>query len=221
MLQLGFITVTLLTFLFPVLLFYRAKVQVKSFIYYTLFAFGWITYLLILDSSGVLLDFSLPPRIPLLIVLPALISVFAFLRSKLSNKLLKTTPLFFPILLQSFRIAVEILLYNASQAGIIPKETTFEGTNMDILVGLSAPVVAYLVKRQLITHKILYIWNVGSLCVLFVTVFSFVHIYFFTDYVARTGNMQFAEVPYIFLPGVLVPCAVFLHAFSIRQLYNK
>jgi hypothetical protein len=57
-----------------------------------------------------------------------------------------------------------------------------------------------------------------SLLVLALTVYSFVSTYYFTDYVTLTGKMEFVQFPYLLLASVLLPIAIFLHVFSMRQL---
>ena len=64
----------------------------------------------------------------------------------------------------------------------------------------------------------LWIWNIISMLVLALTMFSFVSAYYFTDWVASTGHDELVRFPYLLLVSVLLPIAIFLHVILIRQL---
>jgi hypothetical protein len=49
---------------------------------------------------------------------------------------------------QSFRIVVEPFLHQLWIDGIVPKMLTFVGSNVDIYVGASAPLIAWLSPRE-------------------------------------------------------------------------
>lgn len=179
---------------------------------------GWIGYIVVLSSRGVLNDFGLPPRVPLLIVIPA-ITAIVFVTGKSSFKnILVNTRLHLPVYLQSFRIFVELLIYGAFLEGVFPEQATMNGLNFDILVGISAPVIGLLIQYNKIRVKALIVWNIIALVILAVTVYSFISTYYFTDYLSRIGsNKSFVDFPYLLLPSVLLPVAIFLHVISIRQ----
>jgi len=55
-----------------------------------------------------------------------------------------------------------------------------------------------------------------------VTAYSFISTYYFTDFSATNkGGRSFVDFPYLFLAAVLLPAAVFLHVFSLRQVIGK
>lgn len=127
-------------------------------------------------------------------------------------------PPYLPIALQSFRIFVELLIYATYLKGIFPQRATFEGLNFDILVGISALFVSAAAYKGIIKNRAMLIWNLVSLCILFVTVYSFISTYYFTDFASSGSAYQFVEMPYLLLASVLLPVAIFLYAFSIKQL---
>lgn len=179
---------------------------------------GWFVYVTALSTTGVLDDFSLPPRAGLLIVLPAIVSIVVVTGRPSFQPLLRNIPCYLPIFLQSFRIIVELLIYGAYQNGVFPQRATFEGINFDILVGISALPMGWLVFKKMIAPRGILIWNVVSLMVLTVTAFSFIYTYYLTDYLTTGGTLDFVHFPYILLASVLLPTAIFLHVFSIRQV---
>lgn len=178
----------------------------------------WIVYLIILEQSGVLKDFGLPPRIPLLVVIPAIALIILLVNHKFMKGALENTPLYIPIALQSFRIFVELLIYATYLNGIFPQRATFAGLNYGILVGISAIFIATAAYKGVIKARGIVIWNLASLCILSVTVYAFISIYYFTDFAASGQGYKFVEFPYLLLTSVLLPIAIFLHAFSIKQV---
>lgn len=181
----------------------------------------WIGYLFLLSSTGILYDFGFPPRIPLLLVIPAIIMIIFVVNHKYMIPALHNTPVFIPIALQSFRIFVELLIYATYLKGIFSKRATFEGLNFDILVGISAVIISGLIYKKIITSRGVLLWNIISLGILSVTIFSFISIYYFTDFTTSEKGFKLVEFPYILLPAVLLPIAIFLHAFSIKQILMK
>jgi len=178
----------------------------------------WLIYIVILSSYGLLDEFGLPPRIPLLVVLPAIIIFWIATSQQLFKQAIVKTPLAFPIYIQSFRIIVELLIYGAYWNDVLPREVTFHGTNYDILVGISAPLVGYLVTKKIIGTRGLWVWNVVALFVLSLTVYTFISSHYFADSSLSMENRQFVYLPYLLLPAILLPFAIFYHIVSIKQI---
>ena len=196
--------------------------QKKSLVLsYTTVLTAWIVYVVVIAGTGVLADFSLPPRLPLLIVIPAIVGCILLTGRKNFREVLDQTPPYVPVYLQSFRILVEFLIYGAFLQGVFPERATFSGINYDIIVGASAPVVGFLIQRGKISYKGLLVWNVIAISILTVTVYAFISTYYFTDYIAVVRNTDFTKLPYLLLAAVLLPVAVFLHIFSIRQIFIR
>lgn len=182
---------------------------------------GWIAYLALLDHFNILRSFDFPPRIPVLVVIPAIATIIILVNRKSLLEALTVNPLYLPIALQSFRILVELLIYATYQKGIFPQRATFEGLNFDIVVGISSLLVARAVHKGVISTQGILLWNIASLSILSVTAYSFISTYYFTDFLSAGGSNQFVELPYLLLASVLLPVAVFLHAFSIKQALRK
>lgn len=182
---------------------------------------GWLAYLSLLDYSDILKNFDLPPRIPLLVVIPAIILIVVIAKRKPMVVLLEAIPLHWAVFLQSFRIFVELLIYATFLEGIFPQRATFQGLNYDIVVGISALPMGLLVMKGIITNRGILVWNMVSLGILSLTVYSFISTYYFSDYPLTNDTMKFVELPYLLLASVLLPTAIFLHVFSIRQVLNN
>jgi hypothetical protein len=178
-------------------------------------------YCTLLSQSGILNGTALPPRMPFLVILP-LFTFILFITSRPAFKtLLSRVPDHMLIYVQAFRIMVELLLFKAFEEGNIPQLTTFEGINFDILVGITALPMGYLVQHQKIGRQGILIWNIASVVVLAVTVGSFTYSFFFTNWVAASGSFAILQMPSLLLPAFLMPLAVFIHVCSIRKQLLK
>jgi hypothetical protein len=157
----------------------------------------------------------------MLIPLPMMLLV-AF--SKKGTQLLQSIPPQWIVWMQSFRIAVELLLLVAFINGKLPVQMTFEGRNFDILTGILALPVGYvLAKRKSYAPKLAIAFNVlGILLLINILVIAVLSMptpirYFMNE----PANTLVARFPYILLPGVLVPIAYTIHIFSLRQLLAR
>jgi hypothetical protein len=219
MVQIAFYVLTIAAIAMLFLIFKNSIPHPKVAKSYTLVCLIWLIYVVILNRLGILQNFDLPPRVPLFLVIPAVTAIIVITGRKSFATILQVTPLHIPVLLQSFRIFVEILIYEAFLEGVFPERATFKGINFDILVGISSVVIGIMVFKKRVGSKVLLTWNVISLMVLTVTVYSFISTYYFTDYLTnlQQGVKSFVDFPYLLLASVLLPIAVFLHVFSIRQ----
>lgn len=192
----------------------------KLFLAIALFLGAWLLLLGILGLKGFFSDFStLPPRPGLAMLLPLPV-VLWFVYSKRGVTFLQTVPPQWIIFLQSFRIAVEIMLWMKVTQGLLPVQMSFEGRNFDILSGLLAlPVGYFCFVRKRWPSWVVLVYNLGGLLLLLnivvIAVLSMpTPLRVFHNEPANTLVGQF---PFVFLPGFLVPLAYTLHIFSIRQ----
>lgn len=182
---------------------------------------GWVAVLGFLSLEGFFTNFkSVPPRILPTLLLP-LVAGILFLRSAPVRDLLGRTPPQWPIYLQSFRILMEIILWLLYLQHRAPAIMTFEGRNVDILVGVTAIPVAYLCfVRKAWPARVALWWNVAGILILLNVV---IHAQLsapspFRVFVTDPPLTFIAYWPYILLPGFLVPLAWLGHAASLMQL---
>lgn len=183
---------------------------------------SWLTLQFFIWSTGFYYDLSLPPRIPLFMVFPVFLFTFLFLNRNRNHKVLTAIPIALPIAIQSFRAVIEVLFYFTFLNHILPIQVTFEGSNYDVLIGLSAIVMAVYANRPNSSRKILLIWNVLGILVVLFAAFIFITSFYMPAIWGNTGiPLEFNQFPYLLLPTFLMPFAVFLHALSIIQLTRK
>jgi hypothetical protein len=181
----------------------------------------WISYLILLTDIGILRDLELPPKVPILVVIPAILFIFFLVNRNLMKDAYQNTATHIPIALQFFRVFVELLIYATYIEGIFPQKVTFEGMNFDVLVGISSIFVSVAVFKGKIKNNGILIWNLVSLAVLLLTIYSFISSYYFSSFAASGLGYDFVEFPYILLASVLLPIAIFLHFFSIKQVLTR
>jgi hypothetical protein len=99
---------------------------------------------------------------------------------------------------------------------------TFEGRNWDILVGLTAPLVALVLTRKPLLG-FAKLWNIAGLLILgnIVGVALLSAPLPFRVFLNEPANTIIAEFPFVWLPSVLVPIAYTLHLLSWRQLMRR
>ena len=183
---------------------------------------AWITYVSALGATGVLRDFSLPPRIPLLLIIPAFGIISWIFLTGLHRPLLTAVPRWLPMVFQSFRIWVEFLLLGVHLKGLASAEPTMAGYNFDIVVPISGLILAFLVyKKRLLPEKWVFAWNVMGLGILATVVFTFVTLGAFPSfwgYETTTISPAIGQMPYVLVAGFYMPMAVMVHVFSIGQV---
>lgn len=181
----------------------------------------WAILQTVLGLTGFYRDTTtLTGRFPLLVGPPVIFyaSLFFFRRGR---RFIDSLDLRSLTLIHVIRVGVEIVLLFLFLHHGIPKAMTLEGRNIDILSGLSAPIVYYFFFiRKNLKPQLLAAWHV--LCSLFLlSVVSTA----FLSLPARAASFGFAQAnvavgyfPYLLLPAVLVPTILFCHAAAVRQL---
>jgi hypothetical protein len=182
----------------------------------------WLIYAGLLGYMGVLKNTALrPPGIAFLFV-PILLFLVVFVvftvRSSAGARLALAVPLWIIVGVQCFRIGVELFLHQLWIGGLVPKMLTFEGANVDIYIGASAPLISWLSSQKRWGMKLALAWNVlGLLSLANVVIravltapgpFNLIH--------TEVPNRMMGTIPFIFIPGFFVPLAVSLHVLAIR-----
>lgn len=183
----------------------------------------WLSALGVLAYKEFFLDFSgLPPHIAF-----AVVPGFVFLIVLALYPGLKQTPRFLQmnpailIIFQSFRILVEFILYNLVENHQLPEMMTFTGSNYDLAVGLTAPILGWgIIRYGKKIYPVANAWNGVAFLILLNTVFHGILAaptrfqVFFTD----PSNTIIGTFPWIWLPGFVVPLALAGHILSFKQL---
>ncbi len=217
MTQIGFYILPIIMLYSIFQLFSSAENKVKLQRDFIVFALVWTAYTLAMSFSGVLNDTSLPPRAPVFIIIPSFIIIFIVTGRKQFKQLIPKLSQPRLVYIQSFRIIVELLIYGAFVDGKFPQRVTFEGLNFDILMGIMAIPAGYLIQMGVMKRKGILAWNILGLTVLTLTGYAFISSFYFSDFTIISGEIALTQTPYVLLPAILLPIAIFYHVVSIRH----
>jgi hypothetical protein len=177
---------------------------------------AWLALVAVLAGAGVFRRFD-TPRIPLVAVTGLGIALVVA-RGAGVRRRLDAMPPWWPIAVQTMRVPIELFLWLGYERGVIPAQMTFAGRNLDILVGLTAPFVAWGVARGRLGARAILAWNLAGAALL-------VHIVVIAI-TSMPGPLQrpwggvapvvLAEPPHIWLPAFLVPLAALGHLAAVR-----
>jgi hypothetical protein len=100
---------------------------------------------------------------------------------------------------------------------------TFKGANVDIYIGASAPLIAWLSTQGRLGMRLALAWNVLGLLALTNVViravltapgpFNLIH--------AEVPNLMMGTFPFFLIPGFFVPLAVTLQVLAIQAIRSR
>ncbi len=183
----------------------------------------WLGTLAVLSAAGHFADpWAFPPRLPLVPV-GALLLLLGASRTRVLRSAIEALPLWALTGAQAFRALVEISLWLLYREGRAPVQVTFEGRNWDVLVGVSAPILAWLIARRRVSARAVLAWNVASLLVLANTMATVI--------TSTPGRLHLgwpgapfealSRWPILALPAYLAPLAIVLHVHSMRAAWRS
>jgi len=126
--------------------------------------------------------------------------------------------------MHTIRIGVELVLYALYGLGMVSILMTLEGTNWDILSGITAPVVAYIAfkdgKLRPDKKKLFLIWNVVCLILLLnVVITAILSVPTpFQQFAFDQPNIGVFYFPFTLLPGVVVPLMLMGHLAALVNI---
>jgi hypothetical protein len=163
---------------------------------------------------------TIPPRL-ILLVLPPLLFILGLFLTRIGRQYLDTLDPKILTILHIVRIPVEIVLFWLFIHEAIPQLMTFEGRNLDILSGITAPVVYYFgfVKKKMNNTSII-LWNLICLGLLFNIVITAILSAPtpFQKLAFDQPNVGVLYFPFIWLPCLIVPLVLLSHLTVIRHL---
>jgi len=180
---------------------------------------AWFLYVGLLAYFGIPQSTTMRPPGVAFILVPVVIFLLVFLvRSGVDAAV--AFPLWIILGAQTFRVVVELFLHELWIEGLVPKMLTFKGANVDIYIGASAALIAWLSARGRLGMRLALIWNVLGLLALTNVVIravltapgplNLIH--------TEVPNLMMGRFPFLLIPGFFVPLAVVLHVLAIRAI---
>ena len=180
------------------------------------------------DLTGVFsrLDLQPPPFVLLVLLgLGLVVAVGLGYAGKVGDVLVRTMPVEAMVALQIFRFPLEMLMLRAASLGIMPKEFSLLGYNLDALTGLGALAISlYCAWTWRLPLRVIWLWNIfGIACLLAIGILAALtspNIRAFGASPERI-NSWVLYFPYSMLPTLLVVYAVFGHVLLTRKLLTQ
>ena len=184
----------------------------------------WFLYAGLMAHFGILGNSKMrPPGIAFVVGPVLLFLIFFIVRPSASAQAVLAFPLWLILGTQCFRIGVELFLHQLWIEGLVPRMMTFAGANIDIYIGLSAPVIAWLSTRGRWGLKFASAWNILGLLALLNVVtrailtspgpLHLIH--------SEVPDRMISTFPFLLIPGFFVPLAVVLHLLAIRAIGSR
>ena len=181
-------------------------------------AAAWMAVTWTAASSGLLQRWERTPP-PFAVLIAATLTLALVLAlSPVGGRLARFAPLWALVLVQAFRLPLELAMHALYERGIMPRQMSFSGRNFDVVTGATALLVAALAysggARRLVAA-----WNAMGLALLAnvvaVAILSTPRFRFF-------GPDQLSSfvtcTPYVWLPAVMVLAALAGHLLIFRAL---
>jgi hypothetical protein len=177
-------------------------------------AIAWIA-----GASGILREWDrTPPPLAFLVGSIAGLAI-AMTYSRFGTRVSSAIPLCVLVLVQGFRLPLELAMHGMYARGIMPVQMSYEGYNFDVVTGALAIVVALLVAMGYAGRGIVAAWNVLGLALLInvvtVAILATPRFRFFGD---ESLNVWVTYPPFVWLPAVMVLAALTGHLLIFRAL---
>ena len=173
-------------------------------------------------QSGVLKQSRRNPPLMAPLIGVTLVLTVALAYSRTGDAMIRRFPVSVLIGFQVFRLPLELLMHRAAVHGIMPVQMSYSGDNFDIVSGILAlPValIALIAGHARLGRVSVFVWNVvGSVLLVTVILIAVASAPQIAAFGRDNLNTWVADAPYIWLPGVLVPCALLGHLLVWRSL---
>lgn len=165
-------------------------------------------------------NYTKPPRL-MLSAFPTILVILVLFFTTKGRAFIDDLPLKPITYMQTIRILVEMCLYWLFLAKVVPEVMTFEGSNQDVWVGVTAPIVAYIAfQKGAIKKTLLLVWNIiGFLILMNIIIHGTLSApTLMQQFGFEQPNIALLHFPFVWLQSFVAPLALLGHLISIRQL---
>ncbi|MEM9728076.1 MAG: hypothetical protein AAF997_05780 [Myxococcota bacterium] len=182
----------------------------------------WMAITAALASSGVLADFAERPPPMMVLMGFVFVASVALAFSPFGTQLARGLPLAWLIGFQGFRLPLELVMHWAAEEGVMPVQMSYEGRNPDILTGVTAIFVAWMLMKGWGTRRTPWLWNIlGTGLLINILVVAILSLPTFARWGPDQVNLWITHTPFVWLPTVLVPFALIGHLLLWRRLLGN
>ena len=185
---------------------------------------GWLALAYWLGARGFFLGSPAEavPKVAFGLLAPIAVALAILAVSKLARAVVAVTPLHLLIAVQTYRIEGAVFLAMFAY-GRMPGEFALPAGWGDLLIGASAPFVAWLYRRDAIRWRgLALLWNIGGVLDLVVAVGMGVLTApgRFQQFALGAPNSLITTFPLVLIPTFLVPLSLLLHGLSLWRLMS-
>ncbi len=171
-----------------------------------------------LATSGVLARFDMRPPPFVFLFAATIVLGIALGASRVGGRIAEVLPLHVLVLAQAFRLPLELVMHAAAVEGTMPDVMSYSGYNFDIVTGASALLVGALLRRGA-PRTIALAWNaLGVVLLSVIIVVAFLSSPLVRAFGDDQLNTWVAYLPFVWLPTILVVCAIAGHIVVWRRL---
>ena len=180
-------------------------------------AVAWMTASWVAASSGVLGQWDRRPPPFAILILVTLGLSFGLAFGRVGTRLARETPLWMLVGVHAFRLPLELAMHEMYERGVMPVQMSYSGRNFDIVTGITAIVVAWLVRSGGGGRGLVLAWNCLGLALLVnVVIVAILATPVFAYFGPEHLNVWVTQVPFVWLPAVMVLAALAGHLLVFR-----
>ncbi|MEZ4220575.1 MAG: hypothetical protein R3B13_06555 [Polyangiaceae bacterium] len=182
---------------------------------------AWLSITALLASRGVLLRFDVKPP-PMALLMATIIGGGVTLGLSRVGALLQHHPLWLLVLVQSFRLPLEIVMHEAATRGVMPVQMSFAGYNYDIVTGGVALVLGVTLALRGVPRAFVWAWNIyGCAALVVIAIVAVAASPLLRAFGDDALNVWVLFFPYVWLPAIMVTFAIAGHVVVFRKLRQE
>jgi hypothetical protein len=180
-------------------------------------AAAWMIATWMAAASGVLRQWDATPPPTAILVAGIVVIAAAIAFSNYGHRLASGVSIAVLIAIQGFRLPLELAMHEMYERGVMPVQMSYSGRNFDIITGVTAFVVSWLVASGRGGRGLVIAWNLMGLALLLnvvtIAVLSMPLFRYFGD---DRLNVWITYPPFVWLPAVMVLAALAGHLLIFR-----
>jgi hypothetical protein len=182
-------------------------------------AVAWMAVTWTIAAWGIFREWERTPPPFGFLVIAIVILGFAIAFSPFGTRIATAIPLWVLVIVQGFRLPLELAMHGMYTRGIMPLQMTYTGLNFDIVTGTLAIAVGILAATGMVGRGIIAAWNVLGLALLInvvtVAILGTPRFRYFGD---DQLNVWVTYPPFVWLPAVMVLAALAGHLLIFRAV---
>ena len=183
----------------------------------------WMFAWWMVASTGVLRQWDATPPPFAAVVIGVVAMALLIAGSGYGKRLGAGIPLWILVVIQGFRLPLELAMHSMYENGIMPEQMSYSGQNFDIITGVTALMIAPILRTGR-ARGLAVAWNAVGFALLVnvvvVAILSTPRFQYFGPEPERL-NTFVTYPPFVWLPTVMVTAALAGHLLIVRSLWTN